>query len=104
MAGGRANACSTLILVALAIACSAESLQKPAAEPGARPRAVPNGADDAPGPGLAPGTPAGCPVQAATSQLCFSTKEEACESMGCSAERCTYLYGGSGASVVACDD
>jgi len=43
-----------------------------------------------------------CPVKAATTQLCFRTKEAACRAMGCP-ERCMYLYGTSAASEVACE-
>lgn len=44
-----------------------------------------------------------CVVQAATTQLCFESKEEACAAMGCRADGCSYLYGGSSAPQVACD-
>ncbi|HNS97502.1 MAG TPA: hypothetical protein PLJ27_25910 [Polyangiaceae bacterium] len=45
-----------------------------------------------------------CLVQAVTTRVCFHTKAEACASMGCPVERCSYLYGGGAPSVVACDD
>lgn len=100
---GRTVSRGKWMVLAVAVACSATPSQQPAAAPTA-PAASSSGAVEALAPGVPPETPAGCPVQAATTQLCFNTKEEACASMGCPADRCTYLYAASAASVVACDD
>lgn len=84
-----------VVLVAAGIGCAAQQKQPPS-EP--EPAASSAGAEVPKGYAGPP-----CVVQAATTQLCFSTKEEACAAMGCPADRCSYLYGGSSAPQVACD-
>lgn len=92
---GRARCYVALLIVAAAGCAGAD---------GKPPVNAKTGAPQDPAPANPPGH-AGppCVVQAATTKLCFSTKEEACAAMGCQANSCSYLYGGSSSSMVACD-
>jgi len=97
-----------LVLMAIATACGGASTKPGADAPQGAPQEVTTGNSAKPPASAATSEPGHtglpCLVQAATTQLCFYTKEEACASMGCPADRCSYLYKGGAASVVACDD